>query len=95
VVFEADYAEIELQNIAMTSFQWCHYHYITENVTKITSQKIFQFGLLPIKVSGYASGLGLIIWWSLKKRSWSWKSVLGLGLTGLGLEKIGGLGLVT
>jgi len=30
VVFEADYDEIELQNIVMMSFQWCHHHYITE-----------------------------------------------------------------
>jgi len=58
------------------------------NVTKITSQKFFQFGPFPIKISGYAIGLGLIIWWSLKKavlvlkkwswswpnRSWSWKN---------------------
>jgi len=39
VVFETDYDEIELQNIVMTSFQWCHHHYVTEkhhqdNVTK-------------------------------------------------------------
>jgi len=54
-----------------------------KNITKITSQKIFQFGPLPIKISGYASGLELIIRWSLKKRSWSWKS--GLSLSGLGL----------
>jgi len=44
VVFEADYDEIELQNIVMTSFQWHHHlqnivmtsfqwhhhHYVTE-----------------------------------------------------------------
>jgi len=51
VIFEADYDEIELQNIVMTSFQWQHHHY----VTKIASQNFFQFGLLPIKISGYAS----------------------------------------
>jgi len=46
VVFEADNDKIELQNILMTSFQWSHHHY----VTKITSQKLFQFAhLLPIK----------------------------------------------
>jgi len=26
VVFEADYDEMELQNIVMTSFQWHHHH---------------------------------------------------------------------
>jgi len=42
VVFEADYDKIKIQNIAniaMTSFQWRHHHYVTEkrhqnNVTK-------------------------------------------------------------
>jgi len=57
-VFEADYDKIELQNIVMMSFQWCHHHYVI---------KIFQFGSLPIKISGYGCGLGLMIWWSLKK----------------------------
>jgi len=38
----------------MTSFKWRHYHY--QNFTKITSQIFFQFGPLPIKISGYASG---------------------------------------
>jgi len=52
--------------------------------------KFFHFGALPIKISGYASGLGFIIWWSLKKRFWSWKSGLLIGL-----EKIGGLDLLT
>jgi len=54
VVFAADYGEIELQN---------SYDVITitppRNVSTLTSQKIFQFGPLPIKISGYASGLGL------------------------------------
>jgi len=71
VVFEADYDEIKLQIIVMTSFQWRHRHCVTKNFTKITSQKFFQFGPLSIKISGCDSGLGLIIWWSLKKRSWS------------------------
>jgi len=31
VVFEADYDEIELQNIVMTLFQWRHHHFVTEN----------------------------------------------------------------
>jgi len=30
VVFEADYDEIELQNIVMTSFQRHHHHYVTK-----------------------------------------------------------------
>jgi len=85
VVFEADYDEIELQNIVMTSFQWRH-HY---DLTKITSQIFF-----PIWAPPYQN-----FWW----RQWSWvnnmmiikKSGLGLGLTGLSLEKIGGLSLVT
>jgi len=54
---------------------------LPKNVTKITSQKFFQFSPLPIKISGYASDLGLIIWWFLKKAvlvlkkwSWSWKN---------------------
>jgi len=55
VVFEADYDEIELQNIVMTSFTKKRHQ------NKVT--KFFQFGPLPIKISGYASGLGLIIWW--------------------------------
>jgi len=25
VLFEADYDKIKLQNIVMTSFQWCHH----------------------------------------------------------------------
>jgi len=53
------------------------------NVTKITSQIFFQFGPLLIKISGCASGHGLIIWWCLKKAVLVWKSGLGLGLTGL------------
>jgi len=40
VVFEADYDEIELQNVVMTSFPWRHRHY----VTKITSQNFFNLG---------------------------------------------------
>jgi len=37
VVFQAEYDEIEVQKIVMTSFQWHYRHYVTENVTKITS----------------------------------------------------------
>jgi len=89
VVFEVDYDEIELQNMVMTSFQWRHHQYITEKRQQNNVTKFFQVGPLRIKISGYASGLGLIIWWSLKIRSWSWKSGLGLSF-----EKIGGLGLL-
>jgi len=52
VVFEADYDKIKLQNIVMTSLPLHH---------EETSQNFFQFGPLPIKISGCASGLGLII----------------------------------
>jgi len=31
VVFQAKYDEIELQKIAITSFQWRHHHYLTKN----------------------------------------------------------------
>jgi len=86
-LIEADNDEIELQNIVMTSFQWRHHHYV-RSVPKITSQIFFQFGPLSIKISGYVSGLGLIIWWSLKKAvlvlkkwSWSWKFTNFLTLT--------------
>jgi len=67
MVFEADYDKIELQDIVMMSFQWVITITLPKNVTKIASQIFFQFGPLPIKISGYASGLGLIIWLSLKK----------------------------
>jgi len=56
MIFEADYDEIKLQNIVMTLSPICHWK---------TSQKFFQFGPLSIKISGCASGLGLIIWWSV------------------------------
>jgi len=58
VVFEADYDEIKLQNIFMTSFQWRHHRYVTKkrhqnNVTKI----------LPIRASPNQN------FWL---RQWSW-----------------------
>jgi len=59
VVFEADYDKIKLQNIVMTSFQWCHHHHVTERHHQNNVTKSFQFGLFSIKISGYASGLGL------------------------------------
>jgi len=73
VVFEADYNEIKLQKYS--------YDVISATSSPLRPQKFFQFGPLPIKISGYASGLGLIIWCSLKKAvlvlkkwfwSWSW-----------------------
>jgi len=67
VVFEANYDKIKLQNIVMISSPLRYQE---------TSSKFFLYGPLPIKISGYASGLKLIIWWSLKKQSWSWKSGL-------------------
>jgi len=62
VVFEADYDEIKLQNysydvISVTSSPLRY----RKNVTKIMSQLVFEIGLLSIKISGCASGLGLII----------------------------------
>jgi len=45
VVFEADYDEIELQNIVMTSSPLRH-------------REFFQFGPLSIKTSGFRSVLG-------------------------------------
>jgi len=54
VVFEADYDEIELQNIVRRHFSDVITITSSRNVTKT-----FQFGPLPIKISDYASGLGL------------------------------------
>jgi len=56
VVFEADYDEIEFKNIVITSFRDVITITSPKNVTRITSQIFFQFGPLPIKISGYASG---------------------------------------
>jgi len=85
-LFEADYNEIKLQNIIVTSFQLRHHHYVTEkrhqsNFTNIFSNLSPSQSKFLVKISGCASGLGLIIWWSLKKAV-------------LVLKKIGGLGLV-
>jgi len=55
VVFEADYNEMELQNIVMTSFQWRHHHYVTEKRHKNNVTIFFPIWALPIKISGYAS----------------------------------------
>jgi len=62
VVFEADYDEIKLKFdfdvvsdydvVSVTSSPLRHQNNVT---------KIFQFGPLSIKISGCASGLGLII----------------------------------
>jgi len=43
MVFEADMTKYNFKHIVITSFQWCYHHY----VTKITSQKCFQFGSPP------------------------------------------------
>jgi len=48
VIFEADYDEIELQNIVMTSFPWRHHHYVTKKRHQNNVTNFFQFELLPI-----------------------------------------------
>jgi len=49
VVFEADYDKIELQKYSYdVSGSDVIHHYVTENVTKITSQIFFHFG--PFKI---------------------------------------------
>jgi len=40
--------KLNLKKSVMTSFQWRHRYYVTENVTKPTSQ---DFLILPIKIS--------------------------------------------
>jgi len=77
VGFEANYEEIELQNIVMTSFQWRHRHDVTKKRHQNNVTKFFP------------------IWAPPNQNFWLRQYDLGLGLTGLGLEKIGGLGLVT
>jgi len=37
----------------MTSFQWRHRYYVTEKYHQTNVTKIFYFGPLPIKTSGY------------------------------------------
>jgi len=60
VDFEAGYNKIELQNIIMTSFQKCHHRYVTEKCHQNNGTIFFQFGSLPIKISGYASETDII-----------------------------------
>jgi len=50
---------MEYQNIVRRHFSDVITITSLKNVTKITSQKFFQFGPLPIKISACASGLGL------------------------------------
>jgi len=78
VAFEADYDEIELSNIVMTSFWWRHHHYGTEkrhqnNVT------IF-YPIWPPHNQNF---------W---QRQWSWfiekKAVFEKSGLGLSLEKV-------
>jgi len=77
VVFEADYDEIKLQNIVMTSFQWCHHHRITEKRHQNNVIKIFPIWVPLMK--------------NFWLRQWSWVNNLMVfkksGL-GLGLEKV-------
>jgi len=52
VIFEADYDKIEVQNIVMTA---------SSLRDRKTSQNFFQFGPLPIKISGYASEMAYLL----------------------------------
>jgi len=45
VVFEANYDEIKLQNIVMTSFQWRHHHYEWSWVNNLMVFKKIGLGL--------------------------------------------------
>jgi len=47
VVSQADYDEIELQNIVMTSFQWRHHHYVTEKRYQNKVTKFFPIWAPP------------------------------------------------
>jgi len=64
VLFEANYDEIELQNIVMTSVQWPQHHSVTEKRHLNNGTIFFQLGLLPIKISGYASDLQKNLIWT-------------------------------
>jgi len=45
-----------LKKSVMTSFQWRHRNYVTEIRHQNKDIRFFNFGPLPIKISGYASG---------------------------------------
>jgi len=97
VVFEVDYDEIKLQNIVMTSFQKRHHHYVTEKRHQSNVTKIFPIWASPNQISGCASGPNQISGFVNNLIVFK-KAVLVLkkwSCLGLGLEKIGGLGLVT
>jgi len=44
VVFQTDYDKIELQKSVMTSFQFRHLYYVTENAIKLASQDFLILG---------------------------------------------------
>jgi len=50
VVFEANYDEIELQNIVMTSFQRHHHHYVTEKRHQNNATKLFSIWAPPNQI---------------------------------------------
>jgi len=62
MIFEADYDEIKLQiysyNVTLVTSSPLRHR---KNVTKITSQKFFQFGPFPIKNSGYTSAAQYVL----------------------------------
>jgi len=47
VDFEADYNEIELQNIVMMTFLWRHHHYVTKKCHQNNVTKIFPIWARP------------------------------------------------
>jgi len=78
VVFEADYDKIKLQNIVMTSFQWCHHHYITKKCHQNNVTKIFPILTPPnqyfwLHQWSWVNNLMVFKKAVLKKWSWSWK----------------------
>jgi len=79
VAFKADYDEIKLKNIVMTSFQWPHHHYVTKKRHQNNVTNFFPIWLPPNQ--------------NFWLHQWSWVNNLmvfkksGLGL-GFGLEKV-------
>jgi len=47
VFFKLIITKSNFKNAVITSFRWCHHHYVTEKVTKITSQFFSICSLLP------------------------------------------------
>jgi len=65
VVLKLIMTKSNFKNAVMTSFQWRHHHYVTEKRHQNTATNFFQFGLLSIKISGYASERLLYFWLKL------------------------------